>query len=278
MKSLKQIIHADMENLLSKRETEPSDGRHLPENAFGAVKPSCPLCADHGIIFEEDKNSARPCACMRQKNLRRRLRDARISGQLLECAFDQFNLEYYRQDEKNERSHLENAKKALQAAMDFTDRCTQNRSGLGLLFTGPVGSGKTFLAAAIANALTQQGLDVLFLVVPELLDEIKSTYDKRSETSEFDVIEAARTVQILILDDLGAHNYTEWTINKLYSIINYRLNAQLQTVITTNLSVKQMDECLGDRTTSRIFEMTQGYRLSCAQDIRLLKYQQRPKL
>src|SRR5690606_27907594 len=111
-----------------------------------------------------------------------------------------------------------------------------------------------FLACAIANYVLSKGKPVLFTVVPDLLDQIKATYDRSPlvDSDELAILEGARTVDLLILDDLGAHNYTQWTVNKIYSILNYRVNHQLPVVITTNLSLDELDIYLGERTTSRI--------------------------
>jgi len=73
------------------------------------------------------------------------------------------------------------------------------------------------------------------------------------------------------LDDLGAHNYTPWTCNKLYSLLNYRLNYHLPVIITTNLDLVEIEKFLGKRTTSRILQMCNVYRLTVQKDIRYQK-------
>lgn len=230
----------------------------------------CPICQDRGIILEGD--IAYPCNCMQTKKLENQFRHARISRELMNCRFERFKFNYYSAG-TSEQSHLEGASKALNAAKGFVKDCLHSPYGLGILFTGPVGSGKTYLAASIANELMAANRKLLFLVVPDLLDELRATY--KTELNELDLLDSARTIPILILDDLGAHNYTDWTRNRLYSIINYRLNEHLPTVITSNLSLEEMEDYIGVRTTSRIIQSSRIFRLTVPKDIRLQIYQER---
>ncbi|AHF09902.1 ATP-binding protein [Dehalobacter restrictus] len=240
----------------------------------GAV---CPLCGDRGIVLNGD--TAAPCSCMEKKRIENSFKYARLSRELMNCRFEKFSLEYYRNanTQQDQEDYL-NAQKALRAAREFVKNVRTNPHEVGLLFTGSVGSGKTFLAASIANEILENNHKLLFLIVPDLLDELRATFSNKSENTEYDLLDIARTVPILILDDLGAHNYTEWSRNRIYSILNYRMNEQLPTVITTNLDFDEIDHYLGERTCSRLLQMCRIFRLSAPQDIRMQNYLKREGL
>lgn len=235
----------------------------------------CPKCQGRGLIVKD--NLALPCRCSREILKANRIKESGMPPGLRGCRFESFNSRYYSKtkvDPITRYSYYESARLAFKAAGDFIQNFVKNSRGAsGLMFTGNVGSGKTYLACCIANELLDQGHEVLFMVVPDLLDRLKATYDpaRQSSYTEQDVLDAAREVPLLVLDDLGAHNYTEWTSNKLYSIINYRLNYSLPTVITTNIDLADLEQFLGERTTSRIVEMCITYRLMVDMDIRMAK-------
>ncbi|MFZ3131484.1 MAG: ATP-binding protein [Desulfosporosinus sp.] len=281
MRSVKDILKnnvlatktpdSNLKSTLNNQSNSPKDQQNNGENYSNQVeKFKCITCHDRGIILEGDV--AYPCSCMQTRKLENQFRNARISRELMKCRLEKFRFDYYTSETKDP-THREAASRALDAAKSFVEDCKLNPHTLGILFTGPVGSGKTFLAASIANELMEAQLQVLFLVVPDLLDELRASY--KSEINEMDLLDSARTVPILILDDLGAHNYTDWTRNRIYSIINYRMNELLPTIITSNLEINEMDDLIGMRTTSRIIQSSRIFRLTVGKDIRQQLYHER---
>lgn len=137
----------------------------------------------------------------------------------------------------------------------------------GLFITGPKGTGKTHLAAAIANQLMQQGTAVICMTMIDLLDRIKQTYEKQKQwgTSEGAILNTYKEVPLLIIDDMGKEPATEWAVSKIYAIINARYEEYLPTIITTNYSdselVKRLtpkdsgDSTTADATIDRLREM-----------------------
>lgn len=134
------------------------------------------------------------------------------------------------------------------------------RSGGGLFLTGAIGCGKTLYAINVLLAslrltfIKQQGPRVhKFITVSDLLEEIRKSFDGESEK---DPVGFYSEVDFLILDDLGMEKITEWSLEKLFQIINYRYEFLKPTVITSNLSLQQLSAKIGDRIPSRITQMS----------------------
>ena len=142
--------------------------------------------------------------------------------------------------------------KALQAARRYIEAFSEMSScGEGLLFAGPTGCGKTHLAAAIGNALLENGRRVVFKRVTDLYYELRRSFD--GGNSEADIIAPCRQADLLILDDLGVDVPTPWARSVLQSLVDYRVNYYRPIVVTTNLrDGAALREAVDSRTLDRL--------------------------
>ena len=140
--------------------------------------------------------------------------------------------------------HQERFAEAVRAAQAFAE-APQG----WLVFTGPSGCGKTHLAAAVAGLCVEHGQAALFMVVPDLLDHLRSAYRPESDVGYDELFELVKNAQVLVLDDLGVQSSTPWAQEKLFQVVNHRYNAQLPTVFTTNLDLREFDQRVQSRLT-----------------------------
>ncbi|HLI51245.1 MAG TPA: ATP-binding protein [Thermomicrobiaceae bacterium] len=135
----------------------------------------------------------------------------------------------------------------VRPAYDAAREFAQNPDGW-LFFLGSYGCGKTHLAAAIAHeVLEHQNMRVLFQVVPDLLDHLRSTFAPDRATSYDERFNSIRMADLLVLDDLGTENSTPWATEKLFQIINFRYNDRRPTIISSNRDFKDLDPRIASR-------------------------------
>lgn len=161
-----------------------------------------------------------------------------------EMTFDAFDL----RGNELKGDARDNLRRVFHIAKDYAE----NPQGF-IVFTGEYGCGKTHLAAAIANAITQRGHAVLFVIVPDLLDHLRATFAPGSMVSFDQRFEETRVAPFLVLDDLGTENATPWAREKLFQIIDYRYVARLPTLITIHREAQ-----IDPRIQTRIFDLARS--------------------
>ncbi|MCC6266968.1 MAG: ATP-binding protein [Dehalococcoidia bacterium] len=206
---------------------------------------SCPICKGAGFVRRSLPvdhprfGKAEPCSCvMNEDEHVRRTRLERMSnlGSLTRFTFQSL----VPTGRTGESGWFEEAYKA---AREFAEA----PSGW-LVFSGVSGSGKTHLAAAIANDRISAGEPVLFMVVPDLLDHLRASYEPDDDDIGFDqLFDQVRNTPLLILDDIDTGAGTAWAREKLLQVVNHRYNASLPTVFTTTTRPQQLDERLATR-------------------------------
>jgi DNA replication protein DnaC len=183
------------------------------------------ICDGSGFLFDDETNTARPCDCRAQ-----RIRRSAAAGvgmgigrRFLEVSYDREPIASMEPPiVRHVRSYTRSIDEHLEA-------------GRGLWFDGPVGTGKTSLAILVAKAARDAGHSYAVYPVPRLLAEIKRTYDRDSTEGYMQVFRRLCSVDLLVLDDLGAEKQTEWVLEQLYSIVNERWQDERAIVVTTNV-------------------------------------------
>jgi DNA replication protein DnaC len=209
--------------------------------------PNCPLCGGLGYLRQDlpvghpEFGKAIICDCRRKsvtELVRSRLFSISRLDELKDLSFESFN----------PRGRTGLGQKQVQSLENAFSHSRQYASSLKgwVLLQGGYGSGKTHLAAAIANFAVQMGVPTLFLTVPDLLDTLRFAYDSVDTTFE-ERFEQIRNAQLLVLDDFGTQNATGWAQEKLFQIINYRYINKLPLVVTTNLSLDEIEARIRSR-------------------------------
>ncbi len=205
---------------------------------------TCPICKGAGFIYplldsgQPDFSRAVPCQCRKgylQKEKLRYLEKYSNLGSLSRFTFDNLLPKVSVKDV----TYQEQFAHIYQAAKAFAD----NPKGW-LVFFGPSSCGKTHLACAIANYCLSLGQPVFYIGVADLLDHLRSAFSPTSDITYDELFEQVKNIPLLVLDDLGAGSTTSWAQEKLEQLLNYRFNAQLATVITTDVPMEKLDERL----------------------------------
>ena len=144
---------------------------------------------------------------------------------------------------------------SVQMAKRYTENWKKVKAeNLGLLLWGDVGTGKSFLAACIANALLEKGVPVLMTNFSKILNQMGAMYsDER-----YRYIASFKRFSLLIIDDLGIERNTEYALEQVYAVVDERYKAGLPLIITTNLTISQLrnpEDVAHARIYSRILEM-----------------------
>ncbi len=143
---------------------------------------------------------------------------------------------------------------ALKAARGFAANFPPV-DGVGLMFLGTWGNGKSHLAAAIVHAVKAQGHTAVFASVPEVLSRIRATYNDEARETEAQLMFGLREAKLTVLDDLGAEKKSKWTLEKVYELIDARYRARRPTIVTSNLTPEELEKQIGPRAYDRLLEM-----------------------
>ena len=196
----------------------------------------CQLCNDTGYV------SGSRCRCFVDLLDKFSYEELNASCRIRLRDFSEFREEYYA-DEKV-RLHM---LKIREYCRRYADNFSEDSDSL--FFVGMTGLGKTFLSACIAKSLIEKGRGVVFGSLPDFLRTVENEHFGRAQGNTLDTM---IDCELLILDDLGSEFQTSFSESAIYDIINGRLNLCKPTIISTNLSSKELDARYNERIISRI--------------------------
>ena len=225
----------------------------------------CPDCEDTGW------RQGRKCHCFLRAQMKLLYAQSNLDHVLDQENFSRLSYDYYDSSEIIPELGLTNAdymRRVVTGCREFAadfDRKKEN-----LLFTGSTGVGKTFLTNCIAKELIDSGHSVIYLSAGDLFEVFsRNKFDYDTPEDMRDTYRYILDCDLLIIDDLGTELNNSFTSSQLFYCINERMNMNRSTIISTNLSLKQLRDSYTDRVTSRIMR----YRIIplYGRDIRVLK-------
>lgn len=206
---------------------------------------TCGKCKDTGNTGNEW------CECICRLTNEFAAAELNKNAPLSRSTFDNFKLSCYPDTaDDTDASPRETMQKNLEYCKMFAEDFSGKESGIFMM--GATGLGKTHLSLSISNVIIEKGFCVVYVSVPELIRKIQNEQYNRAEG---DSLSLAMNCDLLILDDLGAENNTDWCVSMLYEIVNTRQNHGLPMIINTNLTPYELSERYQDRLSSRMLSM-----------------------
>ena len=210
---------------------------------------NCEKCRDTGNI------DGKMCSCMKQLLRQTAYEELNKISPLSLCSFESFSLDYYPDDviAMNGRDVRDYMKGVLNFCKKYAD--TFNEHSESLLFDGGTGLGKTHLSLSIAQEALSKGFGVIYVSAPNILSRLESRQFGGRSTARLEDEQLLQECDLLIIDDLGTEFVTRFTQATIYNMINSRINASKPVIISTNLTVKELEETYGSRMASRMIGM-----------------------
>lgn len=225
---------------------------------------TCPDCQDTGYIGDEK------CHCFKKAMIDFLYTQSNLQEVLEKENFSTLSMEYYSENHKDPltgRTSREAMETAVRASRDFV--MSFQREFRNLLFYGDTGVGKTFLTHCIAGELLEQTFSVIYFTASQLFDIFAKKQFDKDEAAMLDY-EHVYDCDLLIIDDLGTEFSNTFTTSQLFVCLNERLLRKKPTIISTNLSLDDLNMLYSERVFSRITSAYTVLRMT-GDDIRIQK-------
>lgn len=222
----------------------------------------CEKCKDEGFI------DGIMCSCLRERMEQEACQKLNRLSAMELCSFSNFKLDYY-STEEDAMGGI--PRRRMEAILRFCEDYAKHFGSFSpnILMTGATGLGKTHLSLSIAREVTAKGYGVVYGSAQNFMTQLEKEKFGRAEEEE-DSTKQLLECDLLILDDLGTEFITPFVSSAIYNILNTRLMTDKSTIISTNLSISEMESKYTERIVSRIIG---GYRVLkfMGKDIRQIK-------
>lgn len=214
---------------MKRADTERMLDSLLPQMREPIAAPPAESCQCGGTgmvaVMQGKDRFMRDCVCKYQRRIDAKLQTAQIPERYRTKTLDNFNA----------IGGHQSLGRGLATARRYVEEYPIGTEGRGVLMVGTVGVGKTHLAVGIMRELVlQKGARGRFCDFRDLLSQVKRTFSDKSR-SEAEILDPIFAADVLVLDELGAVQATDWTFDAVERIINGRYNDNRCTIITTNL-------------------------------------------
>ncbi len=219
--------------------------------AENALEPhyTCAKCGDTGYYELGDRTVM--CTCLKQQLVACACEEFNRIVPLTLSTFESFSVDKYSKVKDPATGivpyyHMDKIFKFCKAyANSFTPHSQS------ILMKGATGLGKTHLSLAIANEVIRRGYGVMYVSAPELVIKLERERFSRDREGG-DILETLTACDLLIIDDLGTENHSSYTDSQVYTLFNARMLNHRPVIISTNLSMAELERDYSGRFVSRI--------------------------
>lgn len=198
----------------------------------------CSEAVEYWKKYDEEEAARKEAERIAEEQKRKRERIERLLGK------SGIKKRFQRRTFENFITDTPERKRCYNIAKRYADTFSQRyANGDGLYIEGTNGTGKTHLAAAIALQLINEGVPTICKTSTDLLLDIKKTFE-RGDLTESAVLDIYKSADLLIIDDLGKEQCSDWSMSTLYSILNDRYEDMKPTIITTNYGAEDLIRAL----------------------------------
>ena len=262
-KAAEFIQNQKIRNLTAQQNIKLLLKKHSLPDDYLEIKYFCPDCEDTGFV----ENKLCDCHIKLLKDLA--FEEAGKNSPLKFCLFSDFSLDYYSEEKTaaDEDSPKDKMREILNFCKDYAKEFDTN--SYSVLMMGQTGLGKTHLSLAIAGEVIKKGYSVLYNSAQNIFNTLqKERFGKTDSNGAYEAM--VLECDLLVIDDLGAEFVTQFTNAALYNIINTRINSGLPTIISTNMSLVEIEKQYSSRISSRFLGEYSILRFS-GTDVRQLK-------